>query len=162
MMERTGVDHLLDGWELQVTGLVGRPARLSWDALRALPASEVVVGARAASRWGTLSSPWRGVALDVVAGFTGVRPEATQLICRSEHGFPCVAALDDVLGTDRSGRPRALLAYEYDGRPLEPEHGFPLRLVVPALYFWKSAPWLYGLELADDRRAAGHVLPESG
>jgi DMSO/TMAO reductase YedYZ molybdopterin-dependent catalytic subunit len=67
-------------------------------------------------------------------------------MCHSEFGFTANLPLDDVIGVDERGQPKALLAYSYGGAPLEPEHGYPLRFFVPHLYFWKSAKWLRGLE----------------
>ncbi len=78
----------------------------------------------------------------------GVSPTATHLIEHAEHGYTTNVPLVDVVGHDPSDRPRAVLAHTFDGASLEPDHGFPLRLVVPALYFWKSAKWLRRLELS--------------
>ena len=151
--ERPLIDPGLEGWELGVTGLVRRPLRLCWSEFLALPASELTIGARHETRWTRLAARWRGVPFDALLALAEVRPEATHVLCHSEYGFPTTVALADATGTDRSGRPRALPAYEYNGRPLDAEHGFPLRFLVPDLYFWKSALWLAGLELADGHRA---------
>ena len=67
-------------------------------------------------------------------------------MCHSEYGYTANLPLADVMGNDDRGQPKAMLAYEYDGKPLEPDHGYPLRFFCPHLYFWKSAKWLRGLE----------------
>jgi DMSO/TMAO reductase YedYZ molybdopterin-dependent catalytic subunit len=133
----------LSGWDLRIFGLVDAEVTLSLDELRALPATTSTVDIHCVTKWSKFDTTWRGVAVPDLLALAGVRPGATHLLAHSEFGFTANLPLADV--TEHP----ALVAYEYDGRPLEPEHGFPARLFVPHLYFWKSAKWLRGLELLD-------------
>jgi DMSO/TMAO reductase YedYZ molybdopterin-dependent catalytic subunit len=142
----------LADWDFNIAGLVEQPATLSWDELRALPTAEVVVDIHCVTKWSKFDTTWRGVPFATVLDLVKVRDEATHLMCHSEYGFTANVPLDDVVGVDERGQPKAMLAYEYGGEPLEPDHGYPLRFFVPHLYFWKSAKWLRGLEfMAGDR-----------
>lgn len=136
----------LDEWDLRVFGTVERPLRLTWTELMDLPSAEITTDIHCVTKWTKLDTTWVGVPFDVIAEGAGLSPAATHLMCHAEHGYTANVPLADVTGTDDAGRPRALLAYRYDGQPLEPEHGYPLRFLVPHLYFWKSAKWLRGLE----------------
>lgn len=138
----------LDTWTLELSGLVGRPATLTWDELVSLPAVEIVVDIHCVTKWSKLDMPWRGVAFETLleqAG--GATPGATHVLCHSEGGFTANIPLTDCLGVDEKGQPRAMVALAYEGQPLDPEHGYPARFLMPRLYFWKSAKWLRGLEL---------------
>jgi len=138
----------LDGWTLDLTGLVGRPVTLSWQQLAQLPSVEVVVDIHCVTKWSKFDTLWRGVAFDtLVEQAGGPAPDATHVLCHSEFGYTANVPLGDCTGVDGRGQPRALVAYEYDGRPLEPDHGYPARFLIPHLYFWKSAKWLRGIEL---------------
>ena len=143
------------GWDFNIAGLVEQPVTLTWAELRALPSVEVTTDIHCVTKWSKFDTVWKGVPFDAVLDLVEVRDEATHLMCHSEFGFTANVPLDDVLGIEVvRGReqPKAILAYEFDGRPLDPEHGYPLRFLVPHLYFWKSAKWLRGLELmAGDR-----------
>ncbi len=142
----------LDEWDLNIAGLVDAPVTLSWNQIQALPATEIVVDIHCVTKWSKFDTVWRGVAFDAVLDLVEVRDEATHLLCHSEFGYSANLPLDDVLGVDEQGQPKAMLAYAFDGQPLAPEHGYPLRFLVPRLYFWKSAKWLRGLEfMAGDR-----------
>ena len=142
----------LSQWGLLLGGLVSEPRTLSWDDVMALPAVDVVVDIHCVTKWSKFDMPWRGVPFDEVTKLVDVRPEATHVMCHSEFGYTANIPLEDCVGFDDKGQPRALLAYAYDGHPLEPEHGYPLRFFLPRLYFWKSAKWLRGLEfMAGDR-----------
>jgi DMSO/TMAO reductase YedYZ molybdopterin-dependent catalytic subunit len=137
----------LRGWSLQVLGAVERQVTLTWDELMALPQVDVTTDIHCVTKWSKFDTVWRGVALDTVLDLAGVRPAATHLLEHAEHGYTTNVPLASVRGHDPSGRPRALLAHRFAGEALAPDHGYPLRMVVPALYFWKSAKWLRGLEL---------------
>ena len=121
------------------------PLRLTWDELRELPTSEVTVDIHCVTRWSRFDTSFRGVHWRELARLVQPKPHARFVVAHAEQGFtsnvPLEALADD----------HALVAYEADGEPLTPDHGWPLRLVVPGKYFWKSAKWLRGLELrADD------------
>src|SRR5919205_216204 len=113
----------LSTWDFQVFGDVERPLTLTWDELRELPSTEITVDIHCVTRWS--------------------RFDASFLVAHAEQGFTSNVPLE-ALEADE-----ALLAYEADGEPLTPEHGWPLRLVVPKRYFWKSAKWLRGIELLE-------------
>jgi DMSO/TMAO reductase YedYZ molybdopterin-dependent catalytic subunit len=128
-------------WDFRVWGQVENPVTLTWDDLEQLPSREVTVDIHCVTRWSRFDTRFRGVHWRDLAEL--VRPKATArfVVAHAEQGFtanvPLAAIEDD----------EALIAYEADGEPLTPEHGWPLRLVVPSKYFWKSAKWLRGLEL---------------
>jgi DMSO/TMAO reductase YedYZ molybdopterin-dependent catalytic subunit len=133
----------LGTWDLRVWGEVDNPIRLSWDELKALPSTEVTTDIHCVTRWSRFDTNFKGVHWRELAKLAGVRPSARFVVAHAEQGFTAnvpLSALEDE---------QALLAYEADGDPLTPEHGWPLRLVIPSKYFWKSAKWLRGLELLD-------------
>ena len=136
----------LAAWDLQVGGLVRTPLRLTFEELRALPATEVVTDIHCVTKWSKFDTRWRGVRVRDLLERAGPEPAARHVVAHAEYGYTANLPLEDVLGD------HALVAYEYEGEPLEGEHGFPVRLVVPHLYFWKSVKWLRGLELvAEDQ-----------
>ncbi|TMK76610.1 MAG: sulfite oxidase-like oxidoreductase [Actinobacteria bacterium] len=129
----------LTTWDFKVFGEVEEPLTLSWDELKALPSSEITIDIHCVTRWSRFDTTFRGVHWRELAKLCRPKPRAGYVLAHAEQGFTSnvpLSALED-----------ALLAYEADGEPLEPEHGWPLRLVVPSRYFWKSAKWLRGLEL---------------
>ena len=137
----------LSRWDLRVFGLVNQARTLSWAQLSDLPSAFIEVDIHCVTKWSKFDTGWRGVPVEAVLELVDVHPAATHLMGHGEYGYTANVALEDVVGTDGRGQPRALLAYEHAGRPLDPEHGYPLRLLVPRLYLWKSAKWLRGLEL---------------
>jgi DMSO/TMAO reductase YedYZ molybdopterin-dependent catalytic subunit len=128
-------------WELVVEGEVERPLRLRWQDLLALPATEARVDIHCVTRWSRLDVRFRGVHWRELAALARPSPSARFVLARAEQGYTANLPLA-ALETDD-----ALLAYEAEGAPLAPEHGWPLRLVVPSRYFWKSVKWLRSLEL---------------
>ena len=133
----------LTTWDLRVQGLVERELVLSWGELRALPPTHVTVDIHCVTKWSKFDTGWTGVRVRDLFERAGVRPEATHVVVHADPDYTTNLPRADVVGDD------ALVAYEYDGRPLDPEHGYPARLLVPHLYFWKSAKWLRALELVD-------------
>jgi DMSO/TMAO reductase YedYZ molybdopterin-dependent catalytic subunit len=128
-------------WELSVWGEVEEPLTLSYDELTGLPATEVTTDIHCVTRWSRFDSRFRGVHWRELAALCRPKPSARFVIAHAEAGFTAnvpLAALEDE---------QALVAYEADGAPLTPEHGWPVRLLVPSKYFWKSAKWLRGVEL---------------
>ena len=113
----------------------------SWEELRALPAETVTADIHCVTRWSKLDTQWRGVSLDTLLGQVG--HDAGYVLAFCDGGYTTNLPVADVTGG------RAWVAYEYDGQPLAPEHGGPARLLVPHLYFWKSAKWVRGVELLD-------------
>ena len=130
----------LDKWDFRVFGLVEQPLRFSWDELMKLPAATQTVDIHCVTRWSKLDTTWTGVPWRELARLIKIKPEATHVMAHCEYGFTANIGLD-VLDDDDT-----MLAFLYDGKPLEPDHGYPLRLLVPKKYFWKSAKWLRGLE----------------
>lgn len=136
----------LSRWDFRVFGLVEEPLRFSWDELMALPRTLQKCDIHCVTRWSKLDTEWTGIPWRTLLTLVKVKPEATHVMAHCEHGFTTNIGLD-VLDDDDT-----MLAFEYGGKPLEPDHGYPLRLLVPKKYFWKSAKWLRGIEfMAGDR-----------
>ena len=135
----------LAAWRFDVGGLVERPLSLSWDDLLAMPRQDTLCDIHCVTRWSRLDNVFGGVAVSSVLERAGVRAGAKFVLVHAEEGFTTNLPLADL------DRPANLLALSWNGEPLTPEHGGPVRLLVPHLYFWKSAKWVRGLELlADD------------
>ncbi len=134
----------LSKWTLEIYGEIERPQSLSFDEVKALPSVEVVTDIHCVTKWSKFDTNWKGVPFTYIAELVGIKDEATHLILHGEFGFTANVPLVDLL----SGENIALLAYEYEGKPLEPDHGYPLRFFLPHLYFWKSAKWLRKLEFS--------------
>ncbi|HEY3542227.1 MAG TPA: sulfite oxidase-like oxidoreductase [Gaiellaceae bacterium] len=129
-------------WTLSVGGEVDEPLTLTYDELRALPATTVTTDIHCVTRWSRFDAGFTGVHWRELAKLCRPRQTANFAIAHAEHGFTAnvpLSALEDE---------NALIAYDADGEPLAPEHGWPVRLVVPSKYFWKSAKWLTGIELS--------------
>jgi DMSO/TMAO reductase YedYZ molybdopterin-dependent catalytic subunit len=131
----------LDAWEFIVTTELGETYRWSWTELMALPAEAITADIHCVTRWSKLDTLWRGVSLDTLLG--DVEISADFALVHSYGGYSTNLPLEDLLDG------KAWVAYEYDGEELAPEHGGPARLLVPHLYFWKSAKWVRGIELLD-------------
>jgi DMSO/TMAO reductase YedYZ molybdopterin-dependent catalytic subunit len=131
----------LSSWDFKVFGEVEEPLTLTYEELQALPQTEITVDIHCVTRWSRFDTSFKGVHWRELAKLVRPKPSARFVLAHAEQGFtsnvPLEALEDD----------KALIAWEADGEPLEPDHGWPLRLVVPSRYFWKSAKWLRGLEL---------------
>jgi DMSO/TMAO reductase YedYZ molybdopterin-dependent catalytic subunit len=130
-------------WDFRVFGEVESPLTLSWDEFTALPTREITTDIHCVTRWSRFDTSFKGVHWSELAKVVKPKPSARYVLAHAEQDFTAnvpIAALEDE---------EALLAYEADGEPLSPEHGWPLRLVIPKRYFWKSAKWLRGIELLD-------------
>ena len=130
----------LNGWDLRVFGLVGAEKRFSWADLMALPQQTQTVDIHCVTRWSKLDTTWTGIAWRDFLKLIDVDPAATHVMAHCDLGYTTNIGLD-VLDDDDT-----MLAHLYDGKPLDAEHGYPMRLLVPKKYFWKSAKWLRGLE----------------
>ena len=128
-------------WHFEVFGEVERPLTLTWEELKELPSTEVTVDIHCVTRWSRFDTSFRGVHWRELAKLVEPKPHARFVVAHAEQGFTSNVPLEAIEDE------HALVAYEADGEPLTPEHGWPLRLVVPSRYFWKSAKWLRGLEL---------------
>ena len=131
----------LDRWSFSIDGLVDQPIAWSWDEFQALPARDWTVDISCVTKWTKLDMRWRGVSVDTLLEHVEIDPKAAFVIGHSHGGYTTNLPLADVLNG------QAFVAYEYDGKPLAPDHGGPARLVVPSRYFWKSAKWVRGLRL---------------
>jgi DMSO/TMAO reductase YedYZ molybdopterin-dependent catalytic subunit len=128
-------------WDFTLTGEVEHPLRLSWEEFQELPNREITIDIHCVTRWSRFDTSFRGVHWSTLAELARPKPTARFVVAHAEQGFTSnvpLAAIEDE---------NALLAYEANDEPLTPDHGWPLRLVVPSKYFWKSAKWLRGLEL---------------
>lgn len=133
----------LDDWDLTLSDdREAVLARWTWDELRALPTDDVVVDIHCVTKWSKLATRWTGVSIDTLLRDVETTAEHVLAVC--DGGYTTNLPLDDVTGG------KAWIAYAFDGDDLEPEHGGPARLLVPHLYFWKSAKWIRGLRLLDD------------
>ncbi len=130
----------LQDWTLSITG-AATPKSWTWDEFRALPTETVTTDIHCVTRWSKLDTKWEGVALDTLLG--QVDHGGTFLLAHSDGGYTTNLPIADVLGG------QAWVAFGYGGQPLAAEHGGPARLLVPHLYFWKSAKWVRRLELLD-------------
>ncbi|HEY6695914.1 MAG TPA: sulfite oxidase-like oxidoreductase [Solirubrobacteraceae bacterium] len=132
----------LDQWEFTITGSVAEDRRWSWEELQALPSESITVDIHCVTSWSKLGTGWEGVSVDTL--LADVEPLGAYSMVHSYGGYTTNLAIEDI--TDG----KAWVVYAYDGEPLEPEHGGPARLLVPHLYFWKSAKWVRGIEVIDD------------
>ncbi len=133
-------------WDLRIFGAVEAEKSWTWDEFRALPASVVAADMHCVTHWSRLDNAWEGVPVREVMSRVALKPEGRFALIHAENGFTTNLPLGALLGED------CLFAWSHDGRALDPDHGWPLRLVVPRLYAWKSAKWVRGVEiLADDR-----------
>jgi DMSO/TMAO reductase YedYZ molybdopterin-dependent catalytic subunit len=130
-------------WDFRVFGEVENPVTLSWEELKSLPSRELTTDIHCVTRWSRFDARFKGVHWSELAKLVKPKPSARFVVAHAEQDFTANVPL---LALEDEG---ALLAYEADGEPLTPEHGWPLRLVIPKRYFWKSAKWLRGIELLD-------------
>ena len=133
-------------WDFRISGLVEEPVRLTLDEFMALPRKTVTRDVHCVTRWSMFDSEWEGVPFLEVVKLVKVQPEAQVVIVHAENNYTTNLPLPDVMRDD------VLFVYRRNGEDIAREHGWPLRLFVPHLYFWKSAKWVRGLEfVAQDR-----------
>jgi DMSO/TMAO reductase YedYZ molybdopterin-dependent catalytic subunit len=136
----------LASWSLKVFGAVEEPKSWTWEEFRALPAVVVAADMHCVTRWSRLNNAWEGVPVVELMKHVTLKAEARFVLIHAENGFTTNLPLEDFLGED------CLFAWSHDGQPLTPDHGWPLRLVVPRLYAWKSAKWVRGIEFLGRKR----------
>ncbi len=129
----------LTEWSFTISGDVEEPVSWTWDELAALASETVTVDIHCVTKWSKLDTVWTGVSIDTLLEDVGTSAE--YVTAWSDGGYTTNVPLEDL--TDA----KAWIAIGFDGEPLEPEHGGPARLLVPHLYFWKSAKWVRGLTL---------------
>jgi DMSO/TMAO reductase YedYZ molybdopterin-dependent catalytic subunit len=130
-------------WRLRVFGNVAQPFELSWDELRALPAATYAGDIHCVTRWTKKNTTWTGVRFADIISRAQPAPAAQFVIQHADNNYTTNLPLTEVLGDD------VLIAYAFEGAPIEPVHGGPVRMLVPKKYFWKSAKWLHGIEFSD-------------
>ena len=126
-------------WSFTIDGAIEDGVTWSWQEFLALPSESITVDIHCVTKWSKLDTTWRGVSVDTL--LEGVQSEGEYISAWCDGGYTTNLPLDDVTGG------KAWVAYEFGGEPLDPEHGGPARLLVPHLYFWKSAKWVRGLTL---------------
>jgi DMSO/TMAO reductase YedYZ molybdopterin-dependent catalytic subunit len=132
-------------WDFRVDGLVNSPLRFTWDEFNKLPRVERTSDFHCVTRWSRFDNRWNGVAFRELLEHARPKPQAAYVLVHAEQGYTANVPLADL------DRPEVLLATHHDGEPLTAEHGYPLRLIVPHLYSWKSVKWVRSLEfLAQD------------
>ncbi len=137
----------LDGWTFQIEGLVRQPVSWSWEEFLSLPSKTYVIDIHCVTKWSKLDTQWKGVSVDTLFTNIDLDPKTMYVEAFSDGGYTTNLPLQEIIND------QAFIAYEYDGKPLEAVHGGPARLVVPHLYFWKSAKWVRGLKLMEqDKR----------
>jgi DMSO/TMAO reductase YedYZ molybdopterin-dependent catalytic subunit len=135
------VDPTGPDWSLRVFGLVEEPYEVSYPEIRAMPAIDVECDIHCVTHWSRLNNTFTGVPTKVIIDRAKPKPNARFVMCHSEAGFTVNVPLEEFTRED------CILAYQWEGKDLEPDHGWPLRGLVPRLYLWKSAKWIRGIEL---------------
>jgi DMSO/TMAO reductase YedYZ molybdopterin-dependent catalytic subunit len=133
----------LETWTFGIEGLVRERVQWTWDEFLKLPARTFIVDISCVTKWTKLDTHWKGVSVDTLLEQAELDPKAMYVTAFSDGGYTTNIPLPEIING------QAFVAYEYDDRPLAPEHGGPARLVVPHLYFWKSAKWVRGLRLME-------------
>ncbi|RHA40077.1 sulfite oxidase-like oxidoreductase [Cellulomonas rhizosphaerae] len=129
-------------WTFSITGSGTTRGSWTWAELQALPADDIVKDIHCVTKWTKLDSAWRGVSLDTLLDAVEIDPEEQFALAHCDGGYTTNVPLADLRGG------KAWIAYGYDGAPLRPEHGGPARLLIPHLYFWKSAKWVRSIDLS--------------
>ena len=130
-------------WDFRVFGLVKNPVKLSWEDFSRLPRVAITSDFHCVTRWSRFDNQWEGVAFREIMKLAVPEQATKYLLAHAEQGYTANIPLADL------DRDNVLLATHHDGRPLEPEHGYPLRLIVPHLYAWKSVKWVRGFEFLE-------------
>jgi DMSO/TMAO reductase YedYZ molybdopterin-dependent catalytic subunit len=130
-------------WSFRLDGLVDEPVTLSWEEFTALPHTARHNDIHCVTHWTKLDNDWEGIPVREVLKRVRLKPTASHVLVHAEQGFTANLALSDL------DREENIFALKHGGEALTPEHGWPLRLVVPHLYFWKSVKWVRGLEFLD-------------
>ena len=130
-------------WTLRVFGRVEQPFELTWDELRAMPAAEFRGDIHCVTRWSKQNTYWVGVKFSALVERAKPLTSAAFVVQHADNDYTTNLPLQVMLDDD------VLVAYEFDGKPIEPIHGGPVRMLVPKKYFWKSAKWLHGIEFLD-------------
>jgi DMSO/TMAO reductase YedYZ molybdopterin-dependent catalytic subunit len=130
-------------WEFKITGLVETPVRFNWEEFNRLPRISITRDFHCVTRWSRFDNHWEGVGFRELIRQSRPKPGASHVLVHAEQDFTANVPLADL------DRDDVLFATHHDGKPLDPDHGYPLRLVVPHLYAWKSVKWVRGIEFLD-------------
>jgi DMSO/TMAO reductase YedYZ molybdopterin-dependent catalytic subunit len=134
----------LDKWRFSIEQLGKEAISWNWNEFLELPTREFIVDIHCVTKWSKLDTRWLGVSIDTLLEQVALDPRVRYLTAFSYGGYTTNLPLPETINS------QAFIAYQYDGGPLPPEHGGPARLVVPHLYFWKSAKWVHGLRLTSE------------
>jgi DMSO/TMAO reductase YedYZ molybdopterin-dependent catalytic subunit len=132
----------LDQWDFTVVGEIDEPRRWTWEEFQALPTEQIKTDIHCVTKWSKLNTHWQGVSIDTL--LEGVDTSAEHVLQFSDGGYTTNTPLEDLTGS------RAWIVFGYEGEPLAAEHGGPARMLLPHLYFWKSAKWIRGLRLLNE------------
>ena len=130
-------------WDFKIGGLVEQPLALTWEEFNRLPRFEDTSDFHCVTRWSRFDNHWGGVAFREILKLVKLQPRAGFVLVHGKQGFTANLPLPDL------DRPNVLFATHHDGQPLTPDHGYPLRLIVPHLYAWKSVKWVRAIEFLD-------------
>lgn len=133
-------------FRLDIDGAVGHKASLSWEEFLALPQEESVCDIHCVTQWSRYDNHWRGVAASSIVALVAPAPEVRHVIFHSHDGYTTNVRFDQF------DQPDVFLVHQWEGKPIPRQHGGPLRMLIPRLYFWKSAKWLRRIEFAADDR----------
>jgi len=131
-------------WDFAVDGLVDEPKQWTWTEFAAMPRSTLTADIHCVTKWSKLDTNWEGIDVQFLWDQIVPAKSVTHVLVHAYHGFSANLPVADFLAEGN------MFAHTYDGKPLELEHGYPLRLVVPHLYFWKSVKWVRGITLLDE------------
>ena len=131
----------LEKWELVIDGAVEEPQKLSWEGFRALPQTKDVSDFHCVTTWSKMDVPWEGVQVSAAIALAHPKPSATHVMFHAYDGYTTNLPLEEALKDD------VLLVHTALGRPLQAEHGGPVRVITPQLYAWKGAKWIHRIEL---------------
>ena len=131
-------------WDFRIAGLVEKPLRLTWEEFNRLPRVEIQCDIHCVTRWSRFDNRFEGVLFTEVMKLVTPKPEARYALIHAEQDFTANLPLEDLMRTT------TMFVFKHDGEPLSAEHGYPLRLLVPHLYFWKSVKWVRGFDLLEE------------
>jgi DMSO/TMAO reductase YedYZ molybdopterin-dependent catalytic subunit len=131
----------LGEWDFTIDGLVEHPTQFSWNEISSMPTIATTSDIHCVTKWSKFDTKWEGIAVGRLLDVAKPMDGAKFVMVNAYHGFNANLPLEDFVSEG------SLFAHTYEGSPLEPDHGFPLRLVVPSLYFWKSVKWVRGFTL---------------
>lgn len=135
-----------NAWDFYIWGLVKQSKRFTWPEFSALPMAKQTNDMHCVTRWSKFDSTFEGVPVAEVMKHVELLPEAKYVMVHADPGYSTNLPLEDFLDDD------VMFAMKYEGQPLTPDHGYPVRLLVPKLYLWKSAKWVRGLEFMPEDR----------